>query len=277
VMTTSSNTVQPRRRHAAMTTQYFIRNKRKAASGMLLRPIRRLSLIVTILLPMTACAAKDCELHEALSRGASPDGTWVAIFFDNVCAAGFVTIAFSSVELMRPNETNSRNPSTARTVFSMDGFVDPKVAAVTWTGPRTLQVTISNDAWVGTQESAFADVTISYKYMPDDPIERACLNRMRSLSANELQKLGTRDAYIARCRAEGTPTTFAPVSLACWDTWDPLRKDRVCSCMPAQVRSVLMLPAAVFYKECLDESECPVDEAHYVETRGYAAGTRTRR
>jgi hypothetical protein len=172
---------------------------------MLPRCIKYLPLIVMIFLPVTARAAEDCELHEALSRATSPDGAWVAIFFDNVCAAGWVTNAFSSVEIMRPDETNSRDPSIARTVFEMDDFADRKIAAVTWTGSRTLQVTIPNDAWVDAQETAFGDVTISYKYVPDDPAERMCLIRMRSLSIEQMQKLGPRDAYIARCRAEGTP------------------------------------------------------------------------
>lgn len=191
---------------ATMFVENPVRNVRKAAISM--RSFKHLFLIAMMSLPMTSCASADCELHNALSRAPSPDGKWVATFFDNVCGAGFVTNSFSSVELTLPNEPNSRDPSDVRTVFAMDDLVDPKIAAVTWTGSRTLQVTIPNDAWIGEQKSTFADVAISYKYVPDDPIERECLNRLRSLSIKktyeELQKQD-RDADMARCRAEGGP------------------------------------------------------------------------
>jgi hypothetical protein len=65
----------------------------------------------------------------------------------------------------------------------------------------SLQVTIPNDAWIGEQRSEFADVTISYKFVPDDPVERACRAHLRSGSIDEQQKWGP--AYVAKCRAEG--------------------------------------------------------------------------
>jgi len=188
------------------TEKPTVRNKHKATSSM--RLFRHLLLVIFISLPMTTSdLAADCELHEALSRATSSDGKWVAIFFDNVCGGGFVTTSFSSVELIRPNDMNLTNPSDGRTVFAMEDLVDPKIAAVTWVGPRNLQLTIPNDAWIDEQESTFADVTISYRHVPDDAIGRECLNRLRvllrSLSIDELQRQPTRDEYIARCRSEG--------------------------------------------------------------------------
>jgi hypothetical protein len=192
-----------------MAVKSPIRNERRAPSGMLLRFLKHLPLIMMISPAMTAGAVADCELHEPRSRATSPDGKWVATFFDNVCGAGFVTIVFSSVELAPANEMNSRNPSTPN-VFEMDDFADPKIAAVTWTGPRALQITVPNNAWIDEQESTFAGVTISYKYVPDDPIERARINRLYCSSIKETYEKQHEEptpAYIARCGAEGGPKT----------------------------------------------------------------------
>jgi len=100
-------------------------------------------------------------------------------------------------------------PEAGRTVFGMD-TIHPKPLAVRWTAQRSLEVTIPNDALVGKQEIAFADITISYKYIPDDPVERACLKKWysqptdeqvrRMLSPNENLKV-----FVAKCRAEGGP------------------------------------------------------------------------
>jgi hypothetical protein len=57
---------------ATMAVECPVRIERKAASS--LRSFKHLLLIVMISLAMTASAAADCELHEALSGATSLDG-----------------------------------------------------------------------------------------------------------------------------------------------------------------------------------------------------------
>ena len=67
-----------------------------------------------------------------------------------------------------------------------------------------------NDAWAGTQESSYADVTISYKYVPDDPVERSFLKQWQSLPSEEWARRSFSPtdnikAFLAKCHAEGSP------------------------------------------------------------------------
>ena len=85
-----------------------------------------------------------------------------------------------------------------------------KPLAVTWTRQRNLEITIPNDAWAGKQQLAFADVIISYKYVPDDPVERACLKRWRSLPVEEMVRRSSSpseniSSFRASCHAAGDP------------------------------------------------------------------------
>jgi hypothetical protein len=159
-----------------------------------------------------AFGAPGCEQHKVLARAISPDGAWVAAIYNNICSdEAFVTIVENTVEITRPNEKASPAPSTG-TVFGMDDRPSDieKSLAVTWTAPRNLEVTIPNDALAGKQELAFADVVISYKHVPDDPIERACLKQWRSLPTEEMVRrsfVPTENikAFLAKCHAEGGP------------------------------------------------------------------------
>jgi hypothetical protein len=185
-----------------------------------LRPmttIRAISaLIATALLVWHSSAmafgSPGCDQRKALARATSPDGTWVASIYNNICSdGGFVITIDDTVEITRPNEDASPIPSTG-TVFGMDDHpLDVQTPlAVMWTGQRNLEVTIPNDAWAGKQESAFADVIISYKYVPDDPVERACLKQWRSLPSEEMvrRSLSPTDnveAFLANCHAKGAP------------------------------------------------------------------------
>lgn len=72
-------------------------------------------------------------------------------------------------------------------------------------------ITIPNDADVDTPKSAFEDVAVSYKYIPDDPIERACWKQWRSLPSEEAVRLTSGPAgvenfkmFFAKCRAEAS-------------------------------------------------------------------------
>jgi hypothetical protein len=150
-----------------------------------------------------------CEQRQVFAEAVSPDGSWVARFYQNVCGGGFgTTYIDDTVEVARPNEAAHPVP-TVGVVFEMqDHFYDqPKPMALRWLSAREIEVTIPNDAWAGTQQSTFGDLVISYRYTPDDPIERTCLKQWRtlpteemvrrSLSANENLK-----AFLARCHAE---------------------------------------------------------------------------
>jgi hypothetical protein len=163
-------------------------------------------------------SCSNCEQRQVLSQAISPDGAWVATIYNSVCSDGvFVTTITDTVEMTRPNDPATPMPAAGRTVFSMDDhpYGVPKPLAARWTAQRSLEVTIPNYALlgihlVGKQEGAFADITISYKFIPDDPAERACLKKWysqptdeqvrRMLSPNENLKV-----FVAKCRAEGGP------------------------------------------------------------------------
>jgi hypothetical protein len=157
-----------------------------------------------------ASCSDACEQRKVLAQAASPDGAWVATVYYNVCALGpLVTAVSDTVEVARPNEKPTPVPSPA-TVFGMDDYYDDnKPISVAWIGPRNLEITIPNDASAGKQDSAFADITISYKYMPDDPVERACLKQWRSLPVEEMVRRNSSSAenikaFLSKCKAEST-------------------------------------------------------------------------
>jgi hypothetical protein len=140
-----------------------------------------------------------------LAQATSPNGAWVATIYNNVCRDGaFVTTVSDTVEITRSGQEAS--PVPIGVVFGMDDlpYGAEKPLAVNWLGPQSLQITIPNDAWAGSQRSAFADVAISYKYVPDDPIERACLKQWRSLPTDGMvRQISYMDTFLRRCRAEG--------------------------------------------------------------------------
>lgn len=144
-----------------------------------------------------------------MARAPSPDGLWIAAVYDSSWTdGGFVTTFTETVEIARPDEKASSCPS-AGTVFAMDAIDPHEPIALIWTGPRSLEITIPNDADVGTQTSAFEDLGISYKYVPDDPIERACWKQWRSLPSEEVVRLMSGpaaaenfDMFFAKCHAE---------------------------------------------------------------------------
>jgi hypothetical protein len=168
-------------------------------------------LVVSILIyaMLMQFQAPGCEVRKELARAASPDGKWVASVYDSSWTdGGFVTTFTDTVEITRPDEKVSPCPS-AGTVFAMDGVDADDPIVVTWTGPRNLEVTIPNKAEVDTQKTAFSDVRISYKYVPDDPVERACWAKWRALPSEEWIRLTMgpdavekSNMFFARCRAE---------------------------------------------------------------------------
>jgi hypothetical protein len=149
----------------------------------------------------------NCEQREPLSQVASPDGAWVATLYDNICSdGGWVTVLFVTAEITRPNEPAAPMPAKDNTVFGMDrnwpGVPEP--LTLTWTAPRSLEITLPNDARTATQKQALGDIAISYKYVPDDPVERTCLKKWYSLPFDEHRRYDRKD-FVATCRAEGEP------------------------------------------------------------------------
>lgn len=150
-----------------------------------------------------------CEERKTLARATSSDGAWAATVYENVCSdGGFVTIASNTVEITPPNQKTSPFPSDDTMVFGTGGDPVQGPMALRWTGPKNLEITLPNDAWIGRQKSSFADLTISYKYVPDDPAERACLKQWRSLPSDEevrrsLSPTENIRVFLAKCRAEG--------------------------------------------------------------------------
>jgi len=152
-----------------------------------------------------------CE-RQVFAEAVSPDGSWIARFYENVCGGGLgTTYVGETVEVARPDEDAHPLP-TVGVVFEMEHKFDdqPKSRTLNWLSSREIEVTIPNDAWAGTQRSAFADLIISYKYVGDDPVERACLREWRTLPTDEMVRRSSSltenmDAFLARCHADSGP------------------------------------------------------------------------
>jgi len=151
-----------------------------------------------------------CDERKMLSKAVSPDGAWVATVYNNICSdGGFVTMISDTVEITRPGEPAAPIPN-AGVVFGMDDhpFDVEKALSVKWIAERGLEITVPNDASAGTQDSTYADLTISYKYVPDDPVERGCLKQWRSLPTDEMVRRSftpadNLNAFLTRCQAAG--------------------------------------------------------------------------
>jgi hypothetical protein len=160
------------------------------------------------LLPIPG-AAPGCEQRDLLSQAASPDGVWTARIYYNVCSDGYFVTTVSNTVEVRPADKGTSSIPSEGVVFGMDvgPYDQGKPLAAKWTGARNLEITIPNDAWAGRQASNFADVSISYRYVSDDPVERACLRQWRSLPS-EVQVRRSQSptenlrAFLARCNAK---------------------------------------------------------------------------
>jgi len=177
-----------------------------------LGPVAAIALAAVLLAYVELRAPRPgCEIRTILSQSEAPDHAWVATIWNSVCSDGwFVTTIDDTVEIRTPNEPAAPVPTGV--VFGMDDhpFGVQKTLAVRWIAPRSLEITIPNDAWAGVQKSTFGDVTITYKYVPDDPVERACLRVWRSLPTEEMVRRSQSPtdnikAFVAKCHAEGGP------------------------------------------------------------------------
>jgi hypothetical protein len=150
-----------------------------------------------------------CEQRQVFAEAPSPDGSWTARFYQNVCGGGFgTTYVDDTVEIARPDETPHSVP-TVGVVFEMKdpSCGKPRPMALKWLNARELEVTIPNDTWAGTQQSSFADLVISYRYTPDDPVERACLKQWRTLITDEIARRNlspteNMKAFLSQCEVK---------------------------------------------------------------------------
>jgi hypothetical protein len=153
-----------------------------------------------------------CDERKVLSKAVSPDGAWVATVYNNICSDGvFVTVVSDTVEITRPDEQAAPIPA-AGVVFGMSDHPSygDKALSVKWIAERSLEITVPNDTWAGPQDSSYADLAISYKYVPDDPVERSCLKQWRASPTDVMvhRTLSPTDdinAFLARCHAAGAP------------------------------------------------------------------------
>lgn len=153
-----------------------------------------------------------CEQRRAFAEAPSPDGLWTARFYQNVCGGGFgTTYVDDTVEIARPNEAPHPLP-TVGVAFEMHdpSYGQPRPMALKWLSARELEITIPNDASAGMQRSTFGDFAISYKYTPDDPVERACLKQWRAFPTDEMVRRSSSatenmQAFLAKCEAEIRP------------------------------------------------------------------------
>jgi hypothetical protein len=151
-----------------------------------------------------------CDERKILTRAISVGGAWAATLFENICSdGGFVTYASNTVEIARPDAKMSPMPSDA-TAFAMESDADQRPLALAWTGPRRLEITLPNEVRVGLNRSSFADATVIYKYVPDDPVERACLKQWRALPGDEIVRRSLSASenltvFLAKCHAAAGP------------------------------------------------------------------------
>jgi hypothetical protein len=130
------------------------------------------------MLAIASCSGQPeaCEVRDLLSEVTSPDSSWSASLYSNVCAAGLVTVPSVTAEL-RPAHSKATGYPDEGVVFGMDDFGPTSRSALRlhWLNAHTLRIVTPNEASIGTQLSSYRGVVISYVYEPDDPVVRQCL------------------------------------------------------------------------------------------------------
>ena len=179
----------------------------------LVGPVIAAALIVVVFVDIAYSPSQwrdvECEQRKVFAEKVSPDGAWVARLFRNVCGGGFGTgyVDFT-VEIARPDEPPPR-VQAANAVFEMvdDGDDKPKPMTLRWLDEKKLEIAIPNGARAGRQQETYANLAISYRYLNDDPIERACIQRWRSLRIDEqvhrsMSPKENMTAFLAQCHTE---------------------------------------------------------------------------
>jgi len=163
-------------------------------------------------------AAADCD-HSGAKTTPSPDGHWVAIVQEEVCATDKGAAAGVNVDLAPADD-----PSHKRRVFSM---AVPRSRdewpRIIWRSATSMEVWVPNLAEVGAQVAEPEGVHIDLKYCGDNPQERAqraqyqaALKQwMKDTTAWVQQKKADPNATAPRPKRPEepvlTPTTFAGV------------------------------------------------------------------
>jgi hypothetical protein len=143
-----------------------------------------------------------CEPRQTHAEATSTDGAWTATSYTDTCVEGpFTTVVYDSVEIRGAHEPVPPTPKKA--VFAKDSHPSELPLAVSWIAPRILEITLPNLSSIGKQQTQFADVDIVYKYVPDDPVDRVCTKRWRTLmrDSRHLERpTPDRDTFFAACR-----------------------------------------------------------------------------
>ena len=179
----------------------------------LVGPVIVAALIVVVIVDIAYSPSKwrdvECEQRKVFAEEISPDGARAARLYQNVCGGGFGTgyVDFT-VEIARPDERPPR-VQAADAVFEMadDGDDKPEPMTLRWLDEKKLEIAIPTGVRAGRQQETYENLTISYRYLNDDPIERACIQRWRSLPINEQvhQSMSPKEnmtAFLAQCHAE---------------------------------------------------------------------------
>jgi hypothetical protein len=121
-----------------------------------------------------------CE-REAISMLMSPDDTWIALVYENICSDGaFVTTVTDTVQLARRDTTDTikliwhvEEPKHEKDVFTVDEGGHPQDRPLTrWLSPQKLQITVPNKSLIGLQKNSYEGIEVVIKFEPDDPTER---------------------------------------------------------------------------------------------------------
>jgi hypothetical protein len=141
-----------------------------------------------------------CEPRQIHTEATSTDGAWIATSYTDICVQGpFTTVVYDSVEIRGAHEPAPRTPK--RAVFAKDSYSSELPPAVAWIAPRILEITMPNRSRVAKQETAFADLSIVYKHVPDDPVDRICWNRWQDVIAHSSGgPIPDLDTFLAGCR-----------------------------------------------------------------------------
>jgi hypothetical protein len=121
---------------------------------------------------------EECEQRQLLSEAIAPTKTQVAFLYSNVCAAGLVTSASVTAEIRSFGAKPEGSPGDS-VVFGMEDFgpISRQALQLHWQNATTLQITVPNEAFIGTQLTSFKGVSIRYVYVPDEPVIRDCLHK----------------------------------------------------------------------------------------------------
>jgi len=164
--------------------------------------ILRQTILVAGMFVIASCSGQpeDCEVRDLLSEVTSPDSTWSASLYANVCAAGLVTVPSVTAEL-RPAHSKATGYPGEGVVFGMDDFGPTSRSALRldWLNAHTLRIVTPSDASIGTQLSSYRGVAVNYTYEPDDPVVRQCLKNWLSDTSKLNKPLMTWPEAKQRC------------------------------------------------------------------------------